>query len=208
MISRNTKKQRHLEIAAANFGNPIQDEELLTPTQLAEIWERRARALAEEPPAPATGQTLVLLVFLLGGERYGVEVGNVREIYPLERLTPVPRTPNFVAGVFNARGRILTVIDLRAFLGMPAIRLSPQTKIIVVTNADSAAQATPPMEVGILADEVVDVITIFKDEIAPPLTTHSGAQAEYIQGVTSEMLVVLNINPLLNDKQLIIHEEL
>jgi purine-binding chemotaxis protein CheW len=182
------------------------NEDPLSPAQLAEIWAHRAYELAEEPPGEAIGQTLDLLVFWLGGERYGLEVTNVREIYPLEQLTPVPRTPDFVAGVFSARGRILSVIDLRAFFGLPAIGLSDQTKIIVVTNTDPTSE-TAQMEVGILADEVADVVTTFNEDIQPPLTTHTGARAEYIQGIADNMLVVLNLNTLLSDKALIVQEE-
>ncbi len=189
----------------------IADEEILSPDELAQIWAERAHVLAEEPPSTATGQTMDLLVFWLSDERHGIEVTNVREIHPLEQLTPVPRTPDFVAGVFSARGRILSVLDLRPFFGLPALNLSDQTKILVVTNTNSnsdAAQSTEFMEVGILADQVEDVVTIFKETIEPPLTTHTGTRAEYIQGITPDMLVVLKLNALLNDERLIVQEEI
>jgi purine-binding chemotaxis protein CheW len=184
-------------------------EQELSQDELAEIWARRAYALAEPPQAETTGQTLDLLVFLLNGEQYGLEVAHVREIYPLEQLTPVPRTPDFVAGIFSARGRLISVIDLRAFLGLPSLSLSSRherreqggvnpTKIIVVAAAD--------LEVGLLADEVEDMLTIFKDDLEPALTTQIGSQAEFVQGIAPGMLVVLNLNALLNDKRLIIHE--
>ncbi|MBN1219697.1 MAG: chemotaxis protein CheW [Anaerolineae bacterium] len=187
-----------------------EEEQTLSPAELAEVWARRAYELAQKPPTPAIGKTLDLLVFWLGKERYGLEVTNVREIYPLEQLTSVPRTPNFVAGVFSARGRILSAIDLCAFFDLPAIGLSGQTKIIVVSNANLANTHYANghlLEVGILADEVADVTTIFKEDIQPPLTTHTGVRAEYIQGITSDLLVVLNLNALLTDKRVIIQEE-
>lgn len=183
-------------------------EEKLSQEELAAIWARRAHELAAEPPAEETGRSVDLLVIWLSGEQYGLEVSNLREIYPLEQLTPVPRTPPFVAGVFSARGRILSVVDLRAFLGLPPIGLSDQTKIVVVHNKNGAGEDSSPMELGILADEVADVVTIFREEIEPSLTTHTNARAEYIQGVTAEMLVVLDLDALLNNKELIIHEEI
>ena len=186
-------------------------EETLSSDQLAEVWARRAYELAQEPQAPVTGVTLDLLVFWLGKERYGIEVNYIREIHPLEKLTPVPRTPGFVAGVFSARGRILSAIDLCAFFDLPAIGHSNQTKIIVVANADVNSTATTSgeaLEVGILADEVADVTTIYKEDIQPPLTTHTGVRADYIRGITSDLLVVLNLDTLLSDKRLIIQEEL
>lgn len=190
-----------------------EEEQVLSSTELAEVWALRAYELAQEPPPLTTGQTIDLLIFWLGKERYGIEVTNVREIHPLAQLTPVPRTPDFVAGVFSARGRILSVIDLCAFFNLPVIDFSDQTKIIVVANADPDAGVNQfadgqILEVGILADEVADVTTIFKEDIQPPLTTHTGVRAEYIQGITSDLLVVLNLKALLSDKRVIIQEEL
>jgi purine-binding chemotaxis protein CheW len=184
-------------------------EEELSQDKLAEIWARRAHALAEPPPADTSGPTLNVLVGLLGGERYGLEVSHVREIYPLAQLTPVPCTPDFVAGIFSARGRLISVIDLRAFLNLPnlpATRSSEppeqqgtsQTKIVVV--------ATPDLEIGLLVDEVVDVVTVFKDELESILTTQMSRHAELVQGLAPGMLVVLNLKALLKDKRLIIHE--
>jgi len=181
---------------------PTSQAEISNPAELAEIWARRAYELAEETLAPATGQTVDLLVFWLGNERYGLGVSNVREIYPLEQLTAVPRTPSFVAGVFSARGRIISVIDLRAFLGLPTTGLSDQTKIIVVSNTDQT------LEMGILADEVSDVVTVFKDNIEPPLITQASVPSEHLQGITADMLVVLNLNALLGDQRLIVQEEI
>lgn len=193
--------------AANGSSNGHNDDEMLSPEELAEIWAQRAYALAKEPPVESTGQTLDLLVFRLGAERYGLEVTNAREIYPLEQLTPVPRAPSFVAGVFSARGRILSVIDLQMFLGLPSNARSDQAKIMIVTNTDPNSD-TAHMEIGLLVDDVVDVITAYRDDIEPPLTTHVGARAEYIHGVTSDLLVVLNLRALLGDKRLIVHEEI
>lgn len=185
--------------------------EELSQAELAAVWARRAYALAEAPPAEPDGQSLDLLVFRLGEEQYGFEVTYAREIYPLEQITPVPRTPDFVAGVFSARGRLISVIELRAFLGLPTPpSLQPvngagrggatQTRIIVVATAD--------LEVGLLVDEVEDVLTIFKAELEPALATHMGSRAEFVQGIAPGMLVVLNLEALLSDKQLIVHREL
>jgi len=222
-INRNsTKPQRSVRPSSPRTGSPSpgfqshpSQEDQLSLAELTEIWAQRAYILAQAPPAETTGQTVALLVFRLSNERYGIEVTNVREIYPLEQLTPVPRTPGFVAGVFNARGRILSVINLRAFLGLPTLTSMngrgqaevDQSKIIVVTNTDSTSEAGQ-MELGILVDEVTDVHTVFIDEIEPPLTTQAGIRVNYIRGVTTDLLVVLDLNALLSDKQLIIKDEL
>ncbi len=207
-ISRNGQQHNAAELRKLYLENNMQTEDGLNPDELAEVLARRAFDLAQEPPVEVAGQTIDLLVFELANEHYGVNVTNVREIYPLEQLTPVPRTPNFVAGVFSARGRILSVIDLSAFLGLKSSsdgRITGQHKIIVVTNSTGSTQSG--MEIGILADEVSDVTTIFKTEIEPPLTTRTSASADYVEGVTPDMLVVLDLNALFADNRLIIQEE-
>ena len=73
-------------VPAAN--REILGEDSLSAAELAQVWAKRAYQLAQAPPTPLTGQTLDLLVFWLGRERYGLEVSNVREIFPVQQLTP------------------------------------------------------------------------------------------------------------------------
>lgn len=172
----------------------------LSQEELQKIWAKRAYALAETPTIEATGQTLDLLVFLLNNERYGLEVIHVREIYPLQQITVVPRTPDFVVGVFSARGRLISIVDLRAFFGLPTLTLSDASKVIVVAIGD--------VEVGLLTDNVVEVLSIFKDDLEPPLASQLGSHADFAQGIAPGMLVVLDLKTLLQDKRLIIQEEI
>ena len=172
----------------------------LSQEELQEIWAKRAYALAETPTVEATGQTLDLLVFLLNNEHYGLEVIHVREIYPLQQITVVPRTPDFVVGVFSARGRLISIVDLRAFFGLSTLTLSDDSKVIVVAIGD--------VEVGFLTDNVVEVLSIFKDDLEPPLASQLGSHADFAQGIAPGMLVVLDLKTLLQDKRLIIQEEI
>lgn len=180
----------------------LENEEYLSLEQAAEILRERARLLAAAP-AEATGDTVDALLFRLGEERYGLEIGHVLEIYPLEQITPVPRTPDFIVGVFNARGRLNAVIDLRPFLNLPAAPATPQSKIIL-----TAVEQEQTIEAGILADEVVDVITLFRAKLDPVSVTHAGAKSEFIQGITPDMLQLIDLPALLTDKRLIIQEDL
>ena len=78
------------------------------------ILRERALALAAEPGETQTlAQSIEVVEFLLAHERYAVESAYVREVYPLENLTPLPCTPAFVLGIVNLRGEIVSVIDLR-----------------------------------------------------------------------------------------------
>ena len=181
---------------------PVEVDSQISQTELDEIWAKRAYALAEPPPREADGDVLHLLVFLLNDERYGIEVNQVREIHPIGQITPVPRTPDYVVGIFSARGRLISLIDLRRFLGLASRGLTDQSKIIVVSSEGSDS-----LEIGLLSDEVADVLTIFETDLEPALTTQSLGRAEFIRGITADMLVVLNIQTLLHDERLIINEE-
>lgn len=185
-----------------HLGSPNTGLTDIDPAYLAEVWAQRAYSLAEPPTIATEGDTLDLLVFLLGGERYGVEVQYVREIYPLQQITPVPRTPDFAIGVFSARGQLISVIDFRAFVGLPTIGLNDNSKIMVMSDPNG------PMELGVLADNVEDVTIINQDDIEPALVNQLGQRSRFIQGVAPNMLIVLNMQLLLNDPALLVQEEL
>ena len=88
--------------------------------QTKRILRERALALAAEPGETQTlADSIEVVEFLLAHERYAVESSYVREVYPLENLTPLPCTPGFVLGIVNLRGEILSVIDLKKFFDLP-----------------------------------------------------------------------------------------
>jgi purine-binding chemotaxis protein CheW len=164
-----------------------------------EILRRRARALAAEPPRGESGAgTLAVLEFGLADERYALELGYVRGAHPLDHLTPVPCTPEFVAGILNVRGRIVAVIDLKRFFDLPARGIGNQHRVVVVHHQD--------VELGILADFIAGTREIPAGSLAPALPTLTGIQAEYVKGITGERLVVLDAARILGDPKLIVDE--
>src|SRR5512146_3044478 len=72
------------------------------------------------------------LVFRLGREEFGIQVLTVREIMGIQDITAVPRTPAYVKGVINLRGKVIPVVDLRLKFGLPSLEYSQRTCIIVV----------------------------------------------------------------------------
>jgi purine-binding chemotaxis protein CheW len=171
----------------------------LSQEQVAQVLAQRAYELAKLPEDEVKGDLLHLLLFQLSGGQYAIEVMQVREIFPPQLLTPVPRTPDFVVGVFSARGRLISVIDMGIILGLRPTTVAANSKIIVVANQ--------VMEMGFLAEEVEDVTTIFADNLKPALTTHSGEKAHFTRGIADGTTAVLDINAILNDPRLIINEE-
>lgn len=171
-----------------------------SPVQVAAILARRAAELAKPLEETARGRLLQLLAFQLGRERYAIDVTHVLEIYPPQPMTPAPRTPDFVVGIFNARGRFLSVIDLPTVLGLPGRSQPTACQIMVVQVAG--------IEVGFLADVVEDVLMLFDVEIEPPLTAVSEDMSPFIRGVAPGLRAILDLNALFHHKQLIVYEEL
>ncbi|MFZ3385245.1 MAG: chemotaxis protein CheW [Candidatus Methanoperedens sp.] len=164
------------------------------------ILRARARSLAKEPEKKQEDEHIEVVEFLLANEKYGIQSSQVREIYPLKELTPVPCTPRFVAGIINVRGKILSVIDIKKFFGLPEKGNGELNKVIII-HGDM-------MEFGILADAILGTSQIPVREIQPSLPTFAGIRAQYLLGVTKEQLVVLDAQKILFDNKIVVHEEI
>ena len=178
-------------------------DEVDSPSEghLRELWTARARTLAEPLPGPAPGfeANEQLVVFALAGERYGVDAARVLSIQPVDELTPVPHTPGYIAGIMIVRGRVLTALDLRALFDLPRQGLTESTRVLVVQSAG--------MEVGLLADEVLTVAGLAPGALQPPLAHLSGLRADILRGVTLDLVAVLDLDAMLGDQRLKVHDE-
>ncbi len=118
--------------------------------------------------------------FKLADEEYGLEILKVREIIGLMDITRVPRTKDFIRGVINLRGKVEPVVDLRLKFGMAKTEATDQTVIIVVQYTYGGSEFT----MGLLVDEVLEVVNIEADQIEPPPNFGSGSiEADFILGV-------------------------
>jgi purine-binding chemotaxis protein CheW len=177
----------------------------ITTEELAEILQARARVLAQVPLEEDEGAHLEVVVFTLGEETYAVEAGRVAVIQPLERWTPVPCTPDFVLGVINLRGRVLSVIDLHRFLGQEGVHPEQGVEVIVVKVGR--------MELGIAVNRVQAVRSLNLKDLEPALSAQRvsgrsmGGSAAYARGVTADMLVLLDLEALLGDERIVVWEE-
>jgi purine-binding chemotaxis protein CheW len=158
------------------------------------ILDERARRLAAASAdvTIATGaEVLEVATFILSGERYAIETRYIREIVPLADFTPVPRSPSFLFGVVNLRGEVLAVFDLRPLLGLGQGSISDLFRVIVLGRERA--------EFGVLADAVHEVTT-FPTAALFDLPGTDDRQ-RYVRGVTTEALVVLDGQLVLNDTQ-------
>lgn len=108
------------------------------------------------------------LTFMLRDEYYGVPISKVREINQIMEITPVPKTPSFVEGVVNLRGKILPVVNLRQKLGFEKVSYNRETCIIVIE-----AQMG---HVGVVVDAVREVVDLKEDQIEVP--PHMGTEEQ------------------------------
>jgi purine-binding chemotaxis protein CheW len=164
-----------------------------------QILRARAQALARPPERPSAEAVLELLEFRLAQERYAVESRWVREVSAFKELTPLPCCPPFVLGIVNVRGRILPVLDLKKFFGLPEKGLTDLHRIILVGGND--------LELGLLADTIVGVRSVPVADLQAALPTLAGVGGDYLKGVTAERLVVLDLARILADPKITVHEE-
>jgi len=177
----------------------ISDGTERAPAEIRRILEARARAAAKPPARPDQTEQLEVLGFSLGGERYGVETCHVREVCQLKELTALPCTPAFVAGVMSLRGRIVAIVDLRAFFELPARGLTELNRVIVLRGGDD--------ELGLLADSIDGVRSVLASNLQPGLPTLTGMRARLLKGITAEMLAVLDGARLLREADLKVNEQ-
>jgi purine-binding chemotaxis protein CheW len=141
------------------------------------------------------------LTFILVDEEYGLEILKVREIIGMMAITGLPRTPPFVRGVINLRGKVIPVIDLRTKFGMTAVADTTETCIIVVDVTASAGV----VQVGILVDSVSEVLDITGEEIEEAPSFGTNLDTEFILGMAKTkgaVKILLNIEKVLSSEEL------
>lgn len=116
------------------------------------------------------------VVFRLGDENYGIDVNHVREIITMQKITEVPGTREFIEGVINLRGYVIPVFNLRKKFSLPEREVTRATRIVVVEVEGEA--------VGIIVDEVYEVLRLAREEIERPSPSIvAGIDSEYIKGI-------------------------
>lgn len=163
------------------------------------LLKERAEKLSQSTRKEAeTRGVLNLVEFLLAHERYAVESIYIREVYPLKDVSYVPGVPSFVYGLINIRRRIVSVIDLRPLFGLPVEQLTGAAKAIILQKDD--------MEFGILAESVAGLGTVLISELQDNLPTLTGIHQEFLKGITSDRLLVLDAEKLLSSPSIVVEQ--
>jgi purine-binding chemotaxis protein CheW len=136
------------------------------------------------------------VVFMLGDEKYGVDILNVSTISEYLEITKVPDAPVYVEGIINLRGDIIPVINLKKRFNIAETSISDDTRIIIY-SIDGVA-------IGFLVDEASQVLRIDESQIEPTPAILKGADREYISGVgkhEGKIIILLDFAKILSDDE-------
>jgi len=146
------------------------------------------------------------LTFKLAGEDYGIPLLKVREIIGMMPVTSVPRTPDFVKGVINLRGKVIPVTDLRLKFDLPETDYNDRTCMIVV----EVAGQDRIVEMGIVVDAVSEVLPVKANEIEPAPEFGASLDTRYILGMANmegSVKILLDIDRVLTTEEIALIEK-
>jgi len=141
-------------------------------------------------------EVLQWVTFQLEDETYGINVMQVREVLRYTEIAPVPGAPDYVLGIINLRGNVVTVIDTRSRFGLMQGEITDNTRIIVIESEHQV--------IGILVDSVAEVVYLRSSEIDTTPSVGTDESAKFIQGVSNregKLLILVDLNKLLTDEE-------
>ena len=141
-------------------------------------------------------QIIQWVTFALTDEIYGIDVMSVQEVLRGVEITPVPGTPDYVLGIINLRGKVVTVLDTRQRFGLPSREMDDNSRVIVMEIGEDI--------IGILVDSVAEVVYLRQSEIDVAPNVGNRESSRYIKGVYSsdgELLILVDLKELLTDEK-------
>ncbi|KXO14231.1 Positive regulator of CheA protein activity (CheW) [Moritella sp. JT01] len=144
----------------------------------------------------AEDEVLQWVTFKLENEIYGINVMQVQEVLRYTEIAPVPGAPNYVIGIINLRGNVVTVIDTRVRFGLMPSEVSENSRIVIIEAEKQV--------IGILVDGVAEVVYLRSSEIDMAPSVGTDESAKFIQGVSNrdgELLILVDLNKFLSDDE-------
>lgn len=137
------------------------------------------------------------LTFTIGQEEYGLEIKYITEIVVIQEITMVPDMPQYMKGVINLRGNVISVMDMRNRFHLEDREYDDRTCIIVV-DLDK-------LQIGLIVDSVKEVSDIPATQVDPPPATHYGLKSGYVKGMgklNDSVKILLDVEKILYEKDL------
>jgi len=141
-------------------------------------------------------EVLQWVTFKLETEVYGINVMQVQEVLRYSEIAPVPGAPDYVLGIINLRGNVVTVIDTRSRFGLESCEVTDNTRVVVIESEKQV--------IGILVDSVAEVVYLKASEIDDAPNVGNEETTQFIQGVSNrdgELLILVDLDKLLSDDE-------
>lgn len=168
---------------------------------MAELIKASPQTLRGGPRAPGSETRNQYLAFSSGGETFAIDIRSVREVIQYGGLTEVPLMPPFIRGVINLRGSVVPVIDLAIRLGRTQAEVQRRTCVVILEVPHEEGTAV----LGILVDNVNEVLEIASGEIDPAPSFGHDIRAEFICGVgkvNGRFIILLDVHHVLSIQEM------
>ncbi len=137
------------------------------------------------------------VTFQLENETYGINVEQVKEVLRVSEIAPVPGAPDYVLGIINLRGNVVTVVDTRKRFGLMPAETTDASRIVIIE--------VEGQEIGMLVDSVAEVMELSLSAIETAPNVGNEDSSRYIQGVASQegqLLILVDVNRFLDESEL------
>lgn len=145
----------------------------------------------------ANDPVLQWVTFQLEDETYGMNVMQVQEVLRITEIAPVPGAPDYVLGIINLRGNVVTVIDTRRRFGLKSKQPDDMSRIIVVEVDGNV--------IGMLVDSVAEVVYLHQSQIETAPNVSNDDSSRFIQGVSSQedkLLILVDVDKFLTEEEM------
>lgn len=161
--------------------------------------EERAKIVAMKPEAVTNEIDLLPAVaFLLNPELYAIEYTYIKEVLTMKNLTHLPGTPDYVMGIVNHRGAVVSAFNFKKLFGLREMGLTEFNKLLIVSDGI--------MTIGIVADAINGNTIINTGTLSKPPMTISETAGEFFSGVTPDGLILLDAGKILKSTKIVVNQ--
>ena len=174
-------------------------EELSLHELAAKIARETLGMSSSERASESTIPGVKHVVFVLDETPYAVPMENVLELQRLPRITPLPSSPEWLRGVTNLRGEVLSVVDLRSLLGLSSAENTVSQRLVVVRST------VEEIATGWIVDRMIGVRRLAMDDMQPSSTLTIGAAVRFLSGIVDcegQLVAVLDVNRVLSSPEM------
>jgi purine-binding chemotaxis protein CheW len=174
-------------------------EELSLHELAAKIARETLGTATDTRDAEAVNPGVKHVLFVLNETQYAVPMENVLELQRLPRITPLPSVPAWLRGVTNLRGEVLSIVDLRSLLGLPAAETQGSLRLVVVRSM------LEEIATGWIVDHVIGMRRLATEDLQPASTLTTGASARFVSGLVEydgQLIAILDVNRILSSPEM------